>query len=297
MEEKEERLPATRTIEPAGELGPPVGKLTKEIVAQAVVQASLLKDLRLGMLKSTTSAQWHDMDGKPYLKDGGIMAVAGAIGLRFGAPDTKREDGKDSKGSFTVFRTDLSAEWLGQSFYDRGISSTRDPFFARKHQTDVPYEEIDLGDVEKKSITNARHRILVRALAIDGFTWEELFEVAGIKRPAQSTRYKGAEQRKTTGGGAWTPGKDQLQGMLLEMAGGDVEGAAERLLGFTANPDKGYRGYRDPAAVPEAVMKWLLPRVEKEYSLWVDRQAVEEQEAPKAPAASPAPSREPGQEG
>lgn len=301
MNEEKDNLPAVRTISLQAELGPPVGRLTKELVAQAVEQASLLKDLRIGMLKATTSAQWQDIDGKPYLKDGGIQAVAGAIGLRFGEPKTERKDGEDKRGKFTMFRTDLAAAWLGQEYFDRGIASTRDPFFARKRGADVPYEDIDIGDVEKKSITNARHRILVRALAIDGFTWEELVDVAGIRRPAESVRFRGYEQRRQTGGGAWTKEKERIQAILLEMAGGDVEGAGERLLELTRNQEKGYKGFRDPAALPEGTVKWILPRLEKEFSLWLDRQAADEQRDDPPPAGAPPPAssprtRQPGDE-
>ena len=111
------------------------------------------------------------------------------------------------------------------------------------------------------------------------------------------------------------------------MAGGDVEGAAERLEGLTRNDAKGYKGYRDADRLSDGTMKWLLPRVEKLYSAWLDAQAPDqgplETEAPARPpppqppppkkAAPPAPgkggidprdnpssaprSREPGEEG
>jgi hypothetical protein len=273
-------------------------------VQEVASRVDRMKRVKMSLLRATDPFDWRDMGGRPYLQDSGIQKVAMAAGLQFGAPEITVEEGEDKRGKWTRFICRMSATCRGKVGYDEGISSTRDDFFGRKNDKDIPHEEVDIESVRKKSITNAQHRLLVKLCAVNGISWAQVEAETGIKEQ-EGVRYKGSE-RKTSGVGAWTPEKNRLWAYLLEMAGGDEDGAGERLLAFTKNDEKKLKGFTDPAPMTDKHVAWLLKNmVEPAYSIWTDQRNAAFDGSPppaipagaKPPAAAAKATREPGQEG
>ena len=264
------------------------GLLTPDIVKEIENQVILVRRMRVAVCKLTEAEHWRDFGGKPYLMDGGIHAIASTIGLEFGEPRVTREAGTDEDGDFVRFTCHLAGHWRGRKIHEMGASSTRDPFFAEAKGQKIPLKSISLGNVEKKSITNAQHRILAKLTGLGGVTWGVL-EQAGIRRGGGgTTQFRGQERKMATGAGDWTPDKERLWGLLLELNNGDAQQAGDALFRLTDNPGKGFKGKRDPRELSDAALKWLLPHVE---SAWKKAGV----DVP--PPAEPAPEREAGGEG
>lgn len=325
MQEAEREVPVERTgqvdegmvpapvergqvIEQPPELGRPAGMLQKRDIAELKEQIALWKEFKLGLLSVTTSEDWVDQEGDPYLLDSGIHKVAQVTHLMFGEPAITREDGEDGRGRWTSFTCRLGAACRGRRTADVGYSSTRDPFFAIKWEgkgesrvkTDVAYEQINIGNVLKKSVTNAQHRVLMKLLAFGGLTWKEL-EKFDIVPKDSIRRGKGAQdQKRATGSGGWTPAKSRLWGILLELEGGSEEAAGKHLFRITENKEKGYQGKSDPQILTDNQAGYVLKVVETEFEKLYGAPA------PKnvgpggiQPGAAPAgnQAREPGAEG
>lgn len=241
-------------------------QLTRQVVDDMKEQMQLFKDLKMAVLSITMPGDWQDFNGTPHLKESGVNAVAAAIALEFDEPEVKVEEGTDERGKWRRYTARGGARWRGITRHDIGTASTREVFFARAKGRDVPFEGIDLGDVEKKSITNLRFRLLTKLFPIGGTTWVQLQEIGVIRGVGGTTRFKGQEAKMVTGAGVWTPQKERIWGLLLELNGGDDEAAATALHRWTHAPARGIEGRRDPAALSQKQVDWLLPRIEKEYA-------------------------------
>ena len=150
---------------------PPM-RLTRQLVEEMKEQMVLFRDLKMAVLRVTMPGDWQDFAGTPHLKECGVNAVAAAIRLEFDEPTVQIEDGKDERGRWRRYTARGSASWCGIKRHDIGSASTREQFFARAKGRDVPYEEIELGDVEKKAITNLRFRLLTKLFPVGGTTWD-----------------------------------------------------------------------------------------------------------------------------
>ena len=266
-----------------------VGMLTPEGVQEIENQVALIRRVREAVLKLSEPSHWIDMGGKPYLIDDGVHAIGSALRVEYGEPVIKEERGSDEDGQFIHFVCDLSGMWRGSRHSDIGTSSTRDDFFSVRKGQRVPFKDINIGNVRKKSVTNAQHRILEKLTGIGGTTWEML-ERAGIRRGAGgTTRFKGQEQKMTTGAGVWTAEKQEIWGRLLEIAGGDESAAAAKLQALSQNKQNGFPGYTDPQKLSDKAATYLLKIVREEFNRNFN--------APKEEPGQGSPPREPGQEG
>lgn len=234
------------------------GLLSEESVAELEKQVALVKRQRLALVKLTEADHWRDFDGKPYLEDGGIQVVASTLGVQFGVPEATFEDTMDEQGDVITCRCAMTATLHGRISSDVGSATSRDPIYKGKSLAVVRNE------VEKKAITNSQHRCLSKLTGLGGVTWS-LLEQLGYRRGAGgTTRFKGQEQKQATGAGEWTPAKEKLWGCLCELAGGE-EAAAEMLFKRTHDPDRGFKGIRDPAALSHRQVAYFLPAIEAEW--------------------------------
>lgn len=263
------------------------GTLTQQMVAEVQMQASIMRDIKKAILSITNGdTMWNGFGRKPYLNDAGIEAVAALVRFVFGKPQFEVERVEDAKGLVIYYHCTLDGWMGGQQYWDIGSCSTRDQFFSRSHGKDLPIESIDLGNIRKAAHTNAKHRLLVSTLGIDGMTWEDLATV-GLRPGPEGTvvRFRGTERAQTTGAGEWTEAKNRLCGLILELAQGDEEGARQVLFELTNFPDKHIKGLTDPQQLTNAQVARLLIIVEK-------RLAERDAQMPAEPQA-----REPGAEG
>lgn len=259
------------------------GLLTPEIVKEIEAQVDMVRRVRLAVCKLTEPEHWRDFNGKPYLMDGGIHAVASTIGLEFGEPRTEKEVGDDEKGAWLAYRCAMLASWRGRTLHEIGYASSRDDLYKGK-----PLADVD-GDILKKSVTNAQHRLLTKITGLGGVTWG-LLESVGIRRgQGGTTRFKGQEQKATTGSGGWTPRKERFWGLLLELNGGDEKLAGDALQDAAKT--------RDCSKLSNLQVEALFPLVEEEYQKWQEREKASKRLTFAREAAAAEPARETGQEG
>lgn len=259
-----ERQPETfREVQPAAHFEG-AGLLTPELVTELEKQVELVKRARLAVCKLTEPQHWRDIGGNPYLIDAGVHAIASTIGVEFGEPKITEDRGSDEDGEFVNYTCRMSGTWRGRVLWEEGTGSSRDDFFFKSKGSKVPFKDISIGDVRKKSITNAQHRILNKITGIGGTTWELLANI-GINRGAGgTTRFKGSEARMSTGSGAWSQDKQRLWGMLVSMEQ-DEQAASDALFKITENPQKGFVGVRDPKKLTDNQAKFVLSVVQKEF--------------------------------
>ncbi len=143
----------------------------------------------------TTQHDWIKMGNTLYLQASGCEKVARLFGVTWEIIDEKREDGKDDKGQYTIFRKRIKAylsKDITQSVTAMGTGSTRDIFFSRAHGKDIPYSEISMTNVEKKAETNAINRALKKLLGISGIHVDDI--PVDIQKNMSKIQYGGDEQ-------------------------------------------------------------------------------------------------------
>ena len=252
------------------------GLLTPELVTQIEKQVVLVKRMRLAVCQLTEPSHWMDFGGKPYLLSGGIHTIASTIGVEFGPPDVARDEGTDDKGPFCRFVVRLAGTWRGRKIHEIGSASSRDDLYKGK-----PFGDI-IGDLEKKALTNAQHRVLDKITGIGGVTWDLLSKIGISRGGGGAIRFKGSEQRATTGAGGWTPEKEKFWGYLCDLCNGDQEQAADELYRMTNNPAKGFAGVRDCKVLSDRSVAYHLPKVEAAWKKQFES-LPEAQEPPRAP--------------
>jgi hypothetical protein len=163
-----------------------------ESALQAFEQREALFSKVLGAAISATSPKdWVDQDGKPYLQASGAERVGVRFGIQIFGVNQTREDVSDAKGSYYVIKTTGKASFGDASVIEAmGVCTSRDKFFGRSKGNLKAMEDVDLGNIMRKSYTNFEVNAITRLLGIRALTWEEL-ERHGIKRSgANSVSYK-----------------------------------------------------------------------------------------------------------
>jgi len=210
-------------------------------------------------LKLTGPEDWVDMGGHPYLLESGAQKVAKAFGVQIGKVSLELQWQEDSKGKYQVAlaRGSAFSRKLGSYIEDIGACSQRDKLYAMRGVELIPIEEVDITMVMKKAIANLYGRLIKRVVGLMGVSWENL-DSAGIK-PAAKVEYKKkiSEEAKKIGE------------MVLEMAGGDKEGAKKMLQSLSEFEKNGRKYYASSVSdLSEAWAKKLLPKVEKAHKEW-----------------------------
>ena len=179
-------------------------------------------------IQYTDSADWCDQNGAPYLLVSGASKIAAPFGVSTSAPAFTREVRHDAKGEWYFYTCHLTAKCnvLGVERGFIGTCSSRDKFFAsvsehvdgKKINTLKPIEDVDEGNVKKKSYTNAFNNAVQNLLGLKKLTWGYLDQF-GVK--------KGEATRVDYGGKGTTDTISEAQGKLLyAKAKGKTDGGA-----------------------------------------------------------------------
>ncbi len=132
-------------------------------------------------IKVTNGRDWRMIRDEPYLEIGGSVKVARVFGVSLEIiSGPERINHFDEIIPFVMFHTRVRAihRGSGESFEDEGEATSKDPFYWRD-KVPQPPENVDLGDVRKKSITNAYGRAIKGLLGLRTVTLDEL-KAAGI---------------------------------------------------------------------------------------------------------------------
>lgn len=205
-------------------------------------------------LKVTSPHDWVDEGGRPYLQCSGAEKVARLFGIswRIGKPSIEVEP----DGHYSIYYEGEFTNNKGDTITAQGKRSSKDPFFSRANDKDIPPNKIDRADVLQSAYTNCIGNGITRFLGLRGLTWEELAPY-GITRDKASSVDRGFKKDQTA--------EDKLLAkrmgnMLLDLTEppGDKELASdllEKLSGFTGRDGKEVKGKRK---LSELTGKWLV---------------------------------------
>ena len=251
-------------------------------VAEAEAFIGYMNKIRKLAIRATAPQDWVIMEDRPWLQETGVKKVNQVLGIRVYDVTLTAEKHSDDNGRIDLYFTATGkGELLGRQAMNVGMSSTRDPFFARRKKRDaqnkvvyqdgkpVTYllnlDEIDIPSVRKKAVTNLQAR-LQRDLCPINPTQEELREAFGadadkIEGFKFNTGAKGGSQRKRdTKDAAGT--RDQLKANVKDLA--DITGATipDILVPITKQFSKydNFRGWGDP----DQIQPFMLDKVAKE---------------------------------
>jgi hypothetical protein len=207
------------------------GNLERQVAA-ADKYFQLHDHIRKRAISLTNYLDWTSQDGKPYLMETGTEKIEAAFNICQENVFCQRERESDDRGDYITYTWTASLVWNGRAVSCIGTSSTRDKFFGRKDNKDLPLSEIDLMNVKKKGWTNLMNRGIKHLLGLT-FTWEEIEEHSDGK----ITKEKCTAISRTKGGqggkGPETPAvaalREKIWNTLLELTQGDI-GAAQNML-------------------------------------------------------------------
>lgn len=223
-------------------------------------------------LRITNDVDWVDLGGKPYLQEMGAQKIAGVFGIDFKDASVKKDVISDDKGTYVVFTAKVTAVFKGRNVETEGTGSSRDAFFSRRAGEDLPLEEINLTNVQKKALSNAYGRAIKRIIGLNP-TWEEVKSgIAGEVKAKVS--YAGAATK--------TAEKDDdrvaIGNMLLEITNGDKDSAAdhiEEMTQFETKEGKTVKGKRSARALTDKQVPHVLKKVEALHESWMSHQGGE----------------------
>lgn len=228
---------------------------------QAEKRIEAINKIKQIALRVTNANDWVDQGGKPYLQTSGAEKIARLFGISWRIDEPQwhiDEDGHFEytyKGYFSMGNVEIEAI---------GTRTSRDEFFTWGGKK--PPSEIDRGDVKKAAYTNCIGNGITRLLGIRNLTWEDL-AAAGIgKEDVSKIEYKKPEMSQEA--------KDQraeIGRMLLEMAGGSEEAAAEKLKEFTSfigRDGKEVPGKTKLKELTEKMIPVTYGKVKKAYDEW-----------------------------
>lgn len=145
-------------------------------------------------IQATNPSDWIDQDGKPYLQGSGAEKVARRFAVRVYDVSHELENHSDDNGNYYMYIT-TGKVGLGsgkESIEAVGTCSSRDKLFS--HGGKKKLEDVDRGNVMKKSYTNFLVNGITRLLGIRNLTWAEL-EKYGITKNGKGVNYKGQAQK------------------------------------------------------------------------------------------------------
>lgn len=239
-----------------------VDSLEKQI-ALADKYFELFDHIRKRAISLTDQFDWIDQEGKPYLQETGAAKIAAAFNIQQTDLQCAKEKERDDRGDYVTFTWTAILSWNNRSIMCIGTSSTRDKFFGRKDNKDLPLSEIDLMNVKKKGWTNLMNRGIKQLLGLS-FTWEDVEKFSD----GRITQGKSKVFSYTKGGrGGRAPEKadtgakrTEIWNRMLEMSMGDI-GEAQRLLKqlttFTGRDKKVVDGKTDIANVGEGQLNFI----------------------------------------
>ena len=230
---------------------------------QAERRIQAINRIKRAALAVTNKQDWTNQGGKPYLQVSGGEKVARLFGISWRIDEPILEVDEDRHFSYTYkgyFRLG------GAEIEAIGARSSRDPFFSKKGDKDVPPSEIDRNDIKKSSLTNCIGNGITRLLGIRNLSWDDLKETGINSEDIGKIDYKKKEMSEE--------GKDQkaeIRKMILEMVGQDPEQAKsllEQITRFTGRDGTEVPGKKSVDQMSEAQVKVTYGKVKKEYEKW-----------------------------
>lgn len=222
-----------------------------------------IKRIKRAALAVTSNYDWVNQNEKPYLQVSGAEKIARLFGISWRIDEPEKTTTKDGhfsyifKGYFNLGSTEIEAI---------GSRGSKDPFFSRSHDKDIPPSEINENNVRKAAYTNLLGNGITRLLGLRNLTWEDL-KVSGIeKNKVGRVEYKKKRMSKEN-----KELRDKIGSMLLEMSGNDKKMASkllESITFFIAKDGKKVKGKKSLSELTEKSIPTIYGKVKKEYKKW-----------------------------
>jgi len=268
----------------------------------------LLKRAKIAALQLTTSNDWGDLGGKPYMKASGAESLANTCGISWNNARMEVRKFQDEMGQYveqyictmTFYIKDRMGR-IKRSIEVDGMASTDDDFFSERTNREtrekyrLPFSEVDVNSVRKKARTNCIERGVRKFLGLGGVTWKEL-AAAGIE-PADKVEFNKGGKAPSAPSPEGKNTRAKLWGMLLDLSNGDEDIAragCKKYSSFTGKDGKPV-GFEDPNN-PKISDKWVGTTYSKVEKIWREKGFDKIPPTPEPEAELPE-TREPGQEG
>jgi len=220
------------------------GFLSETDVEQLSKEIAIQDKIRSLVVKVTKPNHWETIEGQPYLNAAGVRAISTFIGISTHEPQIVKEALNDDQGDWIMYTCTITATFRGRQVTEVGTASTRDPFFGKAHGQWKPLSEIALGNVKKKSVTNAKNRAIKSIIGID-FDGELLSQLGVDTSTSNKVSYDKAPPKTSED-------KDnaaKAAEMVFEMFGGDkasCQAYCTRITSFTTKDGKEISGKPSP---------------------------------------------------
>jgi hypothetical protein len=243
-------------------------------VAKAKEVADIHHQLKLLLFRHATKNEVLDQNGKPYLTESLCMKAAGMWGVSYKNVKYTQSNYSDEVGPVVSFQAEVTAVFQNRQDTEYGSAASNEKFFMRYNGegelSRVPLSEINIGNVLKKAITNAKGRATRKILGLT-FTWEEINKIfVDIGRDPgdiTSVEYKNKGKKGNGKEQAMTVTHTELSNKIFEMCGGDKKNAAEMLFNYSKfkNKDGEEIGARTAKKMSLAWAKKTLDKVNLDY--------------------------------
>lgn len=231
-----------------------------------VEQATKIKQI---ILKVTKTHHWSVYGDMAYLEQSGCKAVASFIGLGIKLGEPKQTLVKDDDGSYHSYETTCTVTHRGREWTDIGTADSRDPFLSKGK----PQSEVNLGNIKKKSVTNAMQRAIKGCLGID-FTKSEVEAVVGTLGQSRAINYKSKPKEEFTADDVEL--KNDMKKKIYFMCDKDAEKSKdylEKLTAFKTKDGEEVKGKRDFDRISMKQWNFKKNQVNKDFADWEAGQA------------------------
>lgn len=242
------------------------------VIQRAEKKVQLLKRVLGIAVKRTTSADWVDQQGKPYLTSSGAEKIAPVFGISIIEPRYEKNYYNDDQGQYYVYHYKATFSWEGGRIDAIGACSSRDKFFAWESKEKVwkPLSQVDDTNIMKASYSNMIVNGVTRLLGIRNLTWEELKEFGVSPEKVAKVSYGGKPATEEE-----TQRQNEIGRWLLEMHYNNKDEAVKALeeaTAFVAKDGKEVKGVTNVRKLTGPRLNIAHNKVQKYYQEWQNAQ-------------------------
>ena len=158
------------------------------IAEAAEKRVDAMNKIKRAALRMTGPQDWTNQGGRPFPWASGSQKIARLFGMSWkilGEPTFEKEEG----GHFSyTYRGEFSL--AGSTIQAIGARSSKDPFFSKRHNKDVPPSEIDKNDVKKAALTNCLGNGIMVMLGMKNLSWTDLEGVGISAKDVSQVQFK-----------------------------------------------------------------------------------------------------------
>jgi hypothetical protein len=270
--ENEKNDKPIQTAQALMEISPDIS--LEQQIKRAEKYLELMKRIRLNAIKLTSTMDWSNQGGKPYLEKSGCDKIASAFGMRISETTFEKEQITDDAGEYVLYTCSAHGAWNNVEASEVGTCSTRDDFFGKSGGKYKPLSEVDITDIKKKAFTNCMNRLVKRLLGLS-FSWEELKELsenAISQETVQKVEFNSGKKGGNTDAPETKKLREEIRKMVLEMCDGEDSAAKKYLVDHTTFKGRdGNTVAGKPAvdALSEKQVTYLHKDVKREYDTWL----------------------------